>query len=78
MRIIIYGAGAVGGYYGARLAQAGEEVGFVARGRQLAALRSGGLRVESIAGDVELERVAATDDPSSLGQADASLVTTKT
>ena len=63
MRIIIYGAGAVGGYYGARLVQAGEEVVFVARGRQLAVLRSGGLRVESIAGDVDLERVAATDDP---------------
>ncbi len=40
MRIVIYGAGAVGGYFGARLVQAGEEVVFVARGRQLAALRS--------------------------------------
>jgi len=78
MRIIIYGAGAVGGYYGARLVQAGEEVVFVARGRQLAALWSGGLRVESIAGDAALERVAATDDPASLGKADAVLVTTKT
>ena len=78
MRIIIYGAGAVGGYYGARLAQAGEDVVFVARGRQLEALRSGGLRVESIAGDVALERVTATDDPASLGRTDAALITTKT
>ena len=78
MRIVIYGAGAVGGYYGARLAQAGEQVVFVARGRQLAALRSGGLQVESIAGDTRLERAVATDDPASLGKADAVLVTTKT
>ena len=78
MRIVIYGAGAVGGYYGARLAQAGEDVVFVARGRQLAALRSGGLVVESIVGDVRLERVAATDDPASPGEADAVLVATKT
>lgn len=78
MRIVIYGAGAVGGYYGARLAQAGEEVVFVARGTQLAALRADGLRVESIRGDARLERVAVTDDPASLGRADAALVTTKT
>ena len=77
MRIVIYGAGAVGGYFGARLVQAGEEVVFVARGRQLAALRSGGLRVESIVGDVRLERVTATDVPGSLGEVDAVLMTTK-
>ena len=77
MRIVMYGAGAVGGYFGARLVQAGEEVVFVARERQLAALRSGGLRVESIVGDVRLERVTATDDPGSLREADAVLVTTK-
>ncbi len=77
MRIVIYGAGAVGGYYGARLVQAGEEVAFVARGRQLAALRSGGLAVESVAGDVRLERVVATDDVATLGRADAVLVATK-
>ena len=78
MRIVVYGAGAVGGYFGARLAQAGEHVVFVARGRQLEALRTGGLAVESVAGDVRLERVTATGDPASLGEADAVLVTTKT
>lgn len=78
MRILIYGAGAVGGYFGVRLAEAGEDVVFVARGAQLAALRSDGLRVESICGDARLERVAATDDPATLGEADAVLVTTKT
>ena len=78
MRIAIYGAGAVGGYFGARLAQGGEEVVFVARGRQLAALRSGGLAVESINGDVRLESVTATDDPADFGEVDAVLVTTKT
>ncbi len=78
MRIVVHGAGAVGGYFGARLAQAGHEVAFVARGAQLAALRADGLRVESIVGDARLERVAATDDPASLRTADAVLVTTKT
>ena len=78
MRIVVHGAGAVGGYFGARLVQAGEDVVFVARGRQLEALRTNGLTLESIAGDVRLERVAATDDPASLGEADAVLVTTKT
>ncbi len=77
MRIVIYGAGAVGGYYGARLVQAGEEVAFVARGGQLAALRARGLMVESVAGDVRLESVTATDNPARLGEADAVLVTTK-
>ena len=78
MRIVVHGAGAVGGYFGARLVQAGEEVVFVARGRQLEALRARGLVIESIVGDVRLERVTATDDPASLGEADAVLVTTKT
>ena len=45
MRIAVMAAGAVGGYFGARLAQAGHEVAFVARGRQLDALRARGLRV---------------------------------
>lgn len=78
MRIVIYGAGAVGGYFGARLVEAGEDVVFIARGAQLAALHSSGLRIESICGDAQLERVAATDDSASLGKADAVLVATKT
>lgn len=50
-RIAVMGAGGVGGYFGARLAQTGHEVAFVARGRHLEALRDHGLRVESPLGD---------------------------
>jgi 2-dehydropantoate 2-reductase len=70
MRIAVIGAGGVGGYFGARLAQAGHEVTFVARGTHLAAMRAHGLRVESTLGDVALPRVDATDDPASLAPVD--------
>jgi 2-dehydropantoate 2-reductase len=71
MRIAVIGAGGVGGYFGAKLAQAGNDVAFVARGAHLEALRANGLRVESSGGAIVLPRVAATDDPSSLAPADA-------
>ena len=70
MRIAVIGAGGVGGYFGARLAQAGNDVAFVARGPHLAALRANGLRVESASGDSVLPRVAATDDPASIDPVD--------
>jgi len=70
MRIVIVGTGGVGGYFGARLAHGGADVSFVARGRQLQALREGGLRIESPLGNLHLPRVRATDDPSGLGIAD--------
>ena len=78
MRIVIMGAGGVGGYYGARLAQAGNSVTFIARGEHLRALRSQGLRVESIKGDMLLKEVAATDDPAAVGPVDLVLVCVKT
>ena len=70
MRIAVIGAGGVGGYFGARLAQAGHDVAFVARGAHLAAMRAHGLRVESAVGDIALSRVDATDDPASLAPVD--------
>ena len=70
MRIAIIGAGGVGGYFGARLQQAGADVHFVARGGHLAAMRSSGLRVESPLGDIDLPRVNATDNPADIGVAD--------
>ena len=73
MRIAVMGTGGVGGYFGARLAQGGHDVAFVARGRQLEALRSHGLRVESPLGDVHLPSVKVSDDPAELGQADVVL-----
>src|SRR5258708_25006909 len=77
MRIAVMGTGGVGGYFGARLAQGGSDVIFVARGAHLAALRERGLTVESKLGDVSLPKVQATDDPSTLGSVDAVLIGVK-
>ena len=54
MKIAVMGAGGVGGYYGARLAAAGEDVAFIARGAHLAAIRARGLKLESARGDVHI------------------------
>jgi 2-dehydropantoate 2-reductase len=63
MRIAVFGAGGVGGYFGGRLAQAGEEVVFIARGEHLKAMQTDGLRVDSIQGDFLVKPVQATNDP---------------
>jgi 2-dehydropantoate 2-reductase len=78
MRFAVFGAGGVGGYLGARLAEAGEEVVFIARGDHLRAIRERGLRLESIAGDVAIRPAKATDDPTEVGTVDAVIVATKT
>ncbi len=77
MRIAVFGAGAVGGYFGGRLAQAGESVVFVARGRTLDALRGSGLKVASIAGDFEVAPVEVTNDPAQAGEVDLVLLGVK-
>jgi 2-dehydropantoate 2-reductase len=77
MPIAIIGAGGVGGYFGARLIAAGEDVTFVARGAQLAALQQHGLRVHSPKGDLHLAQVNATGDIASVGAADVVLLTVK-
>jgi len=77
MRIAIFGAGAVGGYFGGRLAQVGEEVTFIARGEQLRALHDRGLRVDSLKGDFVVRPVRATDDPAQVGIVDVILVGVK-
>ncbi len=77
MRIAVFGSGAVGGYFGGRLAQAGEDVAFIARGDHLAAIRQHGLRVTSVAGDFEVQPARATDDPSALGPVDVVLLGVK-
>lgn len=77
MRIAIIGAGAVGGTVGARLAHAGHDVTFVARGATLAALRDRGLQLDSVDGDLHLRSVQATDDITSIGVVDVVLVTVK-
>jgi 2-dehydropantoate 2-reductase len=77
MRIAIVGSGGVGGYFGARLAAAGSDVAFIARGAHLHALRTSGLRLESPKGVLHLHRVNATDDPSTIGPVDVVLFTVK-
>jgi len=79
MRILIAGTGGVGGYYGGKLAAAGNDVVFLARGAMLDALRSNGLEVRADLGDVRVEHVHATDriDPQA-APAEAVLFTVKT
>jgi 2-dehydropantoate 2-reductase len=77
MRIAVFGTGAVGAYFGGRLAQAGESVVFIARGRTLEALKQNGLRVESIAGDFTVSPAEATDKPAEAGPADFVLLGVK-
>ena len=77
LRIAIVGVGGVGGYFGGRLAQAGHDVFFIARGAHLAAMQRHGLRVQSIAGDFILPEVKATDDPATVGPVDLVIVAVK-
>lgn len=77
MRVAVMGAGAVGGYFGAKLARAGHEVWFIARRERLKAYRSTGISVESIDGDFDLVPVRAIRDASSVGKVDMVLFTVK-
>jgi 2-dehydropantoate 2-reductase len=70
MRIVVVGAGGIGGPYGAALAKAGAEVTFVARGAHLAAIRENGLRIEGDRGETHIRPARATDDVASIGAAD--------
>jgi 2-dehydropantoate 2-reductase len=62
MKILIYGIGGVGGYFGAKLAKAGYEVTMIARGKHLAAIRENGLEIESINGNFRVIPKLATDN----------------
>lgn len=77
MKIAVIGAGAVGGYYGARLAQAGHDVAFVARGGNLDILRSRGLEIVSSLGNAVVA-VAAEEDASRIGPVDLVIFAVKT
>src|SRR5204862_5482935 len=70
MRIAIYGSGGVGGYFGARLAAAGNDVHFIARGAHLAAMREQGLRVESGLGNLHVAQPQVYADPAAIGAVD--------
>jgi len=77
MRICVFGVGGIGGYFGGRLAAAGNSVAFIARGATLDALRKDGLWVESPRGDISLPYVEATDDPAEVGEVDAVILGVK-
>ena len=77
MRIAIFGSGGVGGYFGARLARAGEDVTFIARGGHLKALRNSGLKVDSIDGDFVIHPVKATAEPSEVSPVDLVILAVK-
>jgi 2-dehydropantoate 2-reductase len=77
MRIAIFGAGGAGGYFGARLAQAGEDVTFIARGEHLDAIRQHGLRIDSIHGDFIVSPAQATANPEEVGTVDMVLLGVK-
>lgn len=77
MRIAIVGTGAVGGYFGGRLARAGHDVTFIARGADLQAMRAHGLQVESPLGDFVVDPVAVTQDPAEVGPVDAVILGVK-
>jgi 2-dehydropantoate 2-reductase len=77
MRIGVMAAGAVGGYFGGRLAAAGHDVVFFARGAHLEAIRKSGLRIESALGNLHLTDVQATDDPSGVAPVDVIIFAVK-
>ena len=77
MKICIFGAGAIGGYMGVKLAEAGADVSLVARGPHLAAMKDKGLRLIEEGGQETQVSVTASDDPGDLGPQDYVIVTLK-
>ncbi len=77
MRIVVFGTGGVGGFFGGRLAHAGEDVTFIARGEHLSAIKTSGLKVDSTLGDFVVFPAKATDDVSEVGEVDLVIVGVK-
>src|SRR6266852_2145333 len=77
MKIAIFGTGGIGAYFGGRLAQAGNNVTFIARGKHLRAIQINGLRVDSLGGDFLIFPAKATDDVSQVGPVDLVIVGVK-
>lgn len=78
MRAAVIGAGGIGGYFGGRLAAAGHDVSFLARGAHLEAIREHGLQISSVDGDFTVRPSAVTADPSEIGPVDVVLLAVKT
>src|SRR5580692_2521727 len=77
MRVAAMAAGAVGGYFGARMAAAGHDVFFIARGANLDAIKKNGLKIESVHGDIHLPKPNVTDDPKTVEPVDIVLFAVK-
>ena len=77
MKIAVMGSGGVGGYFGARLAAAGNEVTFIARGRHLDAMRKSGLRLDSIIGPLHLTPAKTAAHPDEIDRADVIMFAVK-
>ena len=77
MRVAVMATGALGGYFGGRLAEAGHEVHFIARGSNLAAIRANGLKVESPVGNIHIAKPKVTDNPKEVGPVDLILFAVK-
>lgn len=78
MKIVIMGTGGVGGYYGALLANQGQDVTFVARGAHFHAIRDQGLQINSVFGDFMVSPAKVTDNPANIGSADLIIMAVKT
>ena len=77
MNIVVMGTGGVGGYFGAKLANAGNNVCFIARGKHLEAIKNNGLKILSETGDILIHPANATDNPEELEIADIILFCVK-
>lgn len=77
MKILIYGTGGVGGYFGGRLAKADYDVTFIARGEHLKAIQANGLNVKSILGDFNISNAKATDNIKSIDEFDLAIIAVK-
>ena len=77
MKITVMGTGGVGGYFGARLADAGHDVAFIARGNHLKALKDNGLTIYSEIGDLTINPIKVSDNPAEFGEADIILFCVK-
>jgi 2-dehydropantoate 2-reductase len=77
MKIGIVGAGGVGGYFGGKLAKAGHEVSFLARGEHLAAINKNGLTIKSFQGDFNVYNIKANDSLKDFGKVDIAIIAVK-
>ena len=77
MKVAIIGTGGIGGYFGGKIAKAGFDVTFLARGKQLEALQKNGLTIKSILGDFHVDSIQATDSISSIGKCDLIILCNK-